>query len=72
MKPYIFKTDDALKSHRSYSIQEILAAGGPTAFGIKSGKNNETMIKALQSVPPIEPFTDEEWNDLLSDLEKDK
>ena len=32
------KTEDVVKTHRAYSIQEILAAGGPTAFGIKSGK----------------------------------
>jgi hypothetical protein len=72
MKPYIFKTDDALKSHRSYSIQEILAAGGPTAFALKTGKTNEALIKALESCPPIEPFTDEEWDDLLSDLKMNK
>jgi len=72
MKPGISKNEGLFKIHKSYSPEEIFAAGGATAFGRKSGKNNETLIKALKSAQPIEPFTDEEWNDLLADLEKDK
>jgi hypothetical protein len=60
------------KTHKSYTPEEIFAAGGATAFGRKSGKNNETLIKALKSAQPVEPFSKEEWDDLMADLEKDK
>ncbi|WP_221394512.1 hypothetical protein [Dyadobacter sp. NIV53] len=60
------------ETQRSYSPDEILAAGGATAFGRKSGKNNQTLIHALENAAPIEPFTEEEWNDLLAQLERDK
>jgi hypothetical protein len=72
MKTDISKNDDLFRTHKSISPEEVFAAGGPTAYGIKMGKNNETMIKALQNAPPIEPFTDEEWADVLLYLEKDK
>ena len=57
---------------RSYSPEEVFAAGGATAFGRKSGKNNETLIRALQNAPAIEPFTDKEWDDLMVQLQNDK
>ena len=59
------------RSHKSHSVQEILDAGGTTAFGIKSGKNNETLIAALEKLPPVD-FSDEEWDDLMKQLENDK
>jgi len=30
------------------------------------------MIKALENAAPIEPFTQEEWDDLMEQLAKDK
>ena len=65
-KTYNFKT------HKSYSVEEVLAAGGPTAFGRKRGQDNQTLIEALRNAPAIDPFTDEEWEDLMSELKKDK
>ena len=60
------------KSHESHSPEDILAAGGATAFGKKSEKNNESIISALTNVPAAEPFSDQEWEDLLVQLESDK
>jgi hypothetical protein len=62
---------ELFKTHQTHSIAEVLAAGGATAFGIKSGKNNETIIAALQKTP-AEPFTEEEWIELLRELDATK
>ncbi|SER50947.1 hypothetical protein [Pedobacter rhizosphaerae] len=51
------------RSHKAYSPEEILASGGTTAFGVKSGKNNQTLIEALKNSPSAEPFSDKEWED---------
>jgi len=64
--------DDVFKSLSTVSPEEILAAGGATAFGIKTGKNAQELKKALQDVPKPEPFTDEEWDKLVNQLENDK
>ncbi|MFI5138391.1 MAG: hypothetical protein ACHQIM_11255 [Sphingobacteriales bacterium] len=72
MKTKVSANGGVFKTHKSYTPEEIFAAGGATAFGRRSGKNNETLIKALENAPPIEPFTDEEWADLTEQLTKDK
>ena len=72
MKPGISKNEGLFKTPRSYTPEEIFAAGGTTAFGRKRQKENESIIKELQKAQPIEPFTDEEWDDLMKQLEKDK
>ncbi len=60
---------DDIKSH---SVEEILAAGGATAFGIKMSKDRDSLIKALEGTGAKEPITNEEWISLLSQLSKDK
>ncbi len=72
MKSNISADKGLFKTHKSYTPEEVFAAGGATAFGIKMGKNNETLIKEMESLPKPEPFTKEEWDDLMADLEKDK
>lgn len=72
MKQDISTNKGLFKTHKSYSPEEILAAGGTTAFALKMGKTNEALIKALENAAPIEPFTDEEWADLMDQLAKDK
>jgi hypothetical protein len=72
VKEHITKNKSSFKTHKSYTPEEVFAAGGATAFGRKMGKNNESLIKALENAAPIEPFTQEEWDDLLKDLENDK
>ncbi|MES2107226.1 MAG: hypothetical protein V4577_00665 [Bacteroidota bacterium] len=62
----------AFRTHKSVSPEEIIAAGGTTAFGIKSGKNNDTLKKALRNSPKPEPFTDEEWASLMEQMANDK
>ena len=71
MKPKI-TNKGPFRTHTSVSPEEIIAAGGTTAFGIKSGKTNETLIKALENSPKPEPFTEEEWANLMEQLAKDK
>ena len=72
MKPGISANEGLFKTHRSYTPEEIFAAGGTTAFGRKRQKDNESLIRALENAQPIEPFTDEEWDDLMKQLERDK
>ncbi|SKC18140.1 hypothetical protein [Dyadobacter psychrophilus] len=60
------------RTHKSYSAEEIIAAGGAAKFGEKTKNNNERIIQALQNGPDVEPFTDEEWEDLMRQLEATK
>jgi hypothetical protein len=60
------------KDRKSYSPDEIWAAGGTTAFGKKQGQSNEKIIEALESSPEAEPFSEEEWKDALEQLEQNK
>jgi hypothetical protein len=58
---------------KSYSVEEILAAGGPAAFAERQGKDVATLIKALEDTQKPEPFfTDEEWDEIMDDLAKNK
>lgn len=72
MKHNISTNSGSFKIHPTHSPEEVLAAGGTTAFSLKSNKNTERLIKALQNSPVIEPFTDGEWNDLTKQMDKDK
>jgi len=63
---------NGFSTHKSYTPQEILAAGGTTAFALKHGKTTESLIKALESVGMTEPFTEEEWKDFLLEMDIDK
>jgi hypothetical protein len=72
MKSNISANKGLFKTHKSYTPEEILAAGGTTAFALKMGKDRDSLIKALENAAKPEPFTDEEWADLMADLEKDK
>jgi hypothetical protein len=72
MKPNISASNSLFKTHKSYTPEEILSAGGTTAFGLRMGKDRDSLIKALEKAPKPEPFTDEEWVDLMDDLEKDR
>ena len=65
-------SDNEFRTHQTVSPEQIIAAGGTTAFGLKSGKNNESIIKALENSPMPEPFSKDEWENLLDQLAKDK
>ncbi|MGK9119876.1 MULTISPECIES: hypothetical protein [Sphingobacteriaceae] len=60
------------RTHKSYSPEEIWAAGGTTVFGKKMGQSNKKIVDALKKTPEIEPFTDEEWKVTLSMLKENK
>lgn len=60
------------RTHKAYSPEEILAAGGATAFGRKSGKNNTKLVEALSESAKAEPFTDKEWEETLKQLQESK
>ena len=60
------------KPQKTYTPEEILAAGGATAFGNKSGKNMEDLITALKNAPAPEPFTNNEWKQSLEQLHEAK
>ena len=60
------------RNHKTHTPEEILNAGGATVFGYKSGKNNLELIQALHNAPVAEPFTEEEWEQTLQQLEKNK
>ena len=60
------------KTHKSYSPEEIWAAGGTTAFGRKMRQSNERMAEIFKKVPQVEPFTDKEWEETLRILKEDK
>jgi hypothetical protein len=64
--------EDIFKTISTVSPEEILAAGGATAFGIKTGKNSEGLKKVLRDSPKPEPFTEEEWASLVEQMAKDK
>jgi hypothetical protein len=73
MKPnHQITNQDALKTHFTVSPEEILAAGGATAFGIQTGKNSDKLKKALRNTPKPEPFTKDEWDSLVTQLANDK
>ena len=65
-------TGGLFRTHKAFSPEEILAAGGATAFGRKSGKDNSKLIERLKSSPEAEPFTDDEWNKTLTQLRNSK
>ena len=71
MKPAIKIDTQGFKPVKSYSVEEIFAAGGTTAFAIKMGNTPEAMIKALENAPK-EPATIEELQDLMAQLARDK
>jgi hypothetical protein len=61
------------KTHESYSPEEILAAGGTTAFAHKIGKTYQKMIEGIKNAPKFDvEFSDEEWDLMMEQLKNDK
>ena len=63
--------EDFLK-FKSYSVDEIMAAGGTTAFANKLGKNPENIIKRLEKLPKESFLTEEEVETALRMLKETK
>ena len=65
------KTDEyGFAPIKSYTVEEILAAGGTTAFARKMGNTPEALKEALRNAPK-DPATIEELQDLMEQLAKD-
>jgi hypothetical protein len=66
------QTQHPFSGHKSYSIAEILAAGGATAFANKMGKSPETIIERLKKLPNDAFLTKEEATNALETLNESK
>jgi hypothetical protein len=66
------ETQHSFSGHKSYSIAEILAAGGATAFANKKGKSPATAVERLKKLPEDAFLTGEEAMHALETLNKSK
>lgn len=57
---------------KSYSINEILAAGGPDAFADKLGKSAQSLIDRLKTIPKDDLLTEKEYLNALQTLNESK
>ena len=60
------------KRYKSYSVDEILAAGATTAFANKLGKNPENITKGLADLPEDAFLTEEEFQAAMATLNASK
>jgi len=60
------------KLPRSYSINEVLAAGGPTAFADKIGLDTKRMFEEIAALHPDAFLTDDEFNAAMATLNSGK
>ncbi len=58
--------------YKSYSVDEIMAAGGLIAFAEKLGKNPQNILGRLKALPKDAFFTEEEAQLALDTLSKTK
>jgi hypothetical protein len=72
MNTKISEGRDIYKNIKTYSVEEIIAAGGATAFATKMGKDRDSLVKALENAEPFEPFTEKEWKEITKILSKEK
>jgi hypothetical protein len=57
---------------KSYSVDEILAAGGTTAFANKMGKSAQSLLDYLKGIPKEDFLTEEEYLSALKTLNQSK
>ena len=57
---------------KSYSIDEVLAAGGTTAFAKKMGKSWEGLLDRLKKLPEDAFLTEEEFSEAMKTLNQSK
>jgi hypothetical protein len=62
----------AFSNPKSYFINEVLAAGGATAFANKLGKNLGNLKDKLAKLPAEAFFTDEEVRQAIETLNESK
>jgi len=59
-------------NYKSYSIDEIIAAGGTTAFADKMGKSAKALEDALRKLPKNAFLTEEEFLKAMETLNESK
>ena len=59
-------------TYKSYSVDEVLAAGGATAFAVKMGKSLKGLKEELQALPDDAFLTDEDVEAALAILRESK
>jgi hypothetical protein len=57
---------------KAYSIDEVLAAGGTTAFAKKMGKSADGLLNALKNLPEDAFLTEEEFEEAMKTLNQSK
>ena len=60
------------RTHKSYSVEEILAAIGTSAFARKMGFSSKKQMEALANHPAEDFLTDEEMETVLKILKENK
>ena len=60
------------RTHKSYSVEEILAAGGMSAFAHKMGFSGKKQMEALANIDADDFLTDEEMEEALKILRENK
>ncbi|RIV27191.1 hypothetical protein DYU11_02445 [Fibrisoma montanum] len=65
-EPYQFKPI------KSYSVEDVLAAGGTSAFAYKMGKSGKKLAESLEKLPEGSHLTDEEFELALKTLREEK
>jgi hypothetical protein len=66
------ETSHPFSGHKSYSIAEIIAAGGATAFANKKGKRPQTIAGQLKKLPEDAFLTTQEAIHALEILNEKK
>ncbi len=62
----------SLPNIKSYSINEILAAGGPDAFSKKMGKSWKGFLDRLNNLPKDVLLSEEEFAEAMKTLDESK
>jgi hypothetical protein len=66
MRTVVQKNTIFFKKVKTYSAEEIIKAGGTTAFGKQTGYNHDK----LKNIPVGEILTDKEYHEALKSLTK--
>jgi hypothetical protein len=66
------ETQSSLFNVKTYSVSEILAAGGTSAFANQLGKNMQHTITRLKALPKEDFLTDEEATAALEYLKNNR
>jgi hypothetical protein len=66
------ETQNSFSKIKSYSISEIMAAGGAEAFATKMGKTSQQLIARLKELPKEAFLTEEEAEIALEMLRNNK